>query len=237
MDGTTYVIGAVGHHSFDEFGLIRASRPHISPFVVKTITVDNPGTNGVIDLTEVLTEYPTYKNRTITEKYILRGKPKYWDLKLSALGKVLDGSVAQLHLDTDPAYYWQGRSVVSAIEKKDTYVLVTITTDADPFKYERFTSQGYWLWDPFNFETGIIREYQDLRVEGSLTLTIIGTKMPVVPEFTWRVDDGSSLSVRFEGCKYPIAEVIDEIVIKEGSNTLKFEGYGTVSVLYRGGVL
>lgn len=235
MDGTTYIIGTVEHHSFNDFGLIRVSRPLISPPVVKTIIVDNPGTNGVIDLTEALTEYPTYENRTITERYIVRAKPKQWDLIISDVSQILDGMTGQLRFDTDPAYYWQGRSVISAIDKHETYMLITITSDVFPFKYERFHSLQSWEWDPFNFDVGIIRDYSNIEVDGELSYTIIGTKMPVVPTFS--VSSGSSLTVQFEGSTYDLPAGSDNIILHEGRNTLLFKGTGTVSILYRGGVL
>ena len=97
-----------------------------------------------------------------------------------------------------------------------------------------------WEWDPFNFETGIIREYREIRVDGSLKFIIEGRRKNVVPAFTVVSDDGSGLQVRFNGTTYNLPDGTSRvlnIVIRSGTNTLYFTGNGTVSIDYRGGRL
>ena len=61
MDGVTFGT----KHSYRDWGLLLKSRPVISPPSPKTVYVDIPGSNGVIDLTESLTGDVKFDNRTI----------------------------------------------------------------------------------------------------------------------------------------------------------------------------
>ena len=120
---------------------------------------------------------------------------------------------------------------------------IVIDYNADPYKYEIFSSLEPWLWDPFNFNTGIIREYGDLKVNGELELTIVGTRKPVVPAITVSNDGFATMLVYFNNSLTPIeltagtTSRVLNIVIKEGLNTIRFVGHGSVSVDYRGGRL
>ena len=115
-----------------------------------------------------------------------------------------------------------------------------IDAEVDPYKYELFSSLEDWEWDSFDFETGIIREYKELRVDGELQLEIYGRRKKITPVFESLSDDGLGLKVKFKGTTYDIPDGISiapNIVINEGSNVLYFTGHGTVSVDYRGGRL
>lgn len=56
-------------HSYDDWGLILKSRPVISPPSPKTIYIDVPGADGIIDLTESMTGEVKFNNRTITFEF------------------------------------------------------------------------------------------------------------------------------------------------------------------------
>ena len=113
---------------------------------------------------------------------------------------------------------------------------IVIKATVEPYKNERFSSLEAWEWDTFNFETGIIRDYADIVVDGSYNLAIEGTRKQVVPTF---ITTGE-VSVEFNGKTYNLpagTSRILNIVIVEGENILKFKGNGVVSVEYRGGRL
>lgn len=242
MDSTTYFYGTgINTNSYKDFGLLRTAPTEISSPVVKKQIVDNPGGNGNIDLTDSLTGVPLYENRQIVEKYIMVGNKQSWDSRLSALYKLLDGQQGNILLDSDPGYFWHGRTLITAVDKSaETHMKITVTSDVEPFKYERFSSNAAWEWDSLNFDTGIIRDYRNIAVDGELIFEIIGTKMPAVPSFSpSNVTD--PIQVRFEGKSFDLpadlTTEVDSIVIREGLNVLTFFGKGAVTINFRGGIL
>ena len=111
-----------------------------------------------------------------------------------------------------------------------------MTVEADPYKYELTAGDEDWLWDPLDFESGVIREYKDLDVAGEYRLIIDGTEKWIIPEIVVSAD----MTVAFEGKQYSLKagnNKVYGIVIKEGENVLTFRGAGTVSVKYRGAIL
>lgn len=228
-------------HSYKDFGLVFNSRPVISPPAVKTAYVDVPGMNGSLDLTESLTGDVRYGTRTISLSFKVIGDREKWSGIYSDLLYYLHGQEMRIIFDEDPTYFYKGR--VSINEWKSSIFTSDIAVDAvvDPYKYDLYSSTEDWLWDPFNFDTGLIRDYRNLKVDGTLNYTIPGTRMKVVPTFTVKSDDGSGLKVTYERKTYSLPDGttrIPEIVIKnQTNNQFTFTGNGTVTIEYRGGEL
>src|SRR5699024_1202745 len=98
------------------------------------------------------------------------------------------------------------RVSVNEWKSSEKYSTIVIDGEVEPYKYELFSSLEDWEWDSFNFETGIIREYKDLRVDGELALTIAGRRKRIVPAFIVESDDGSGLKVKFNGSEYDLPD-------------------------------
>lgn len=236
MDGVTFGT----KHSYRDWGLLLKSRPVISPPSPKTVYVDIPGSDGVIDLTESLTGDVKFDNRTIKCEFVVLDARNRWSDIYSEIMDYLHGQRMRVRLDEDPTYYYEGRLQVNEWKSDKVTSTITIEGDVEPYKMEMFSSLEDWEWDSFNFETGIIRDYKEIRVDESLTFTIEGRRKSVVPSFTVVSDDGSGLQVRFNGTTYDLPDGTSRvlnIVIKNGTNTLYFTGNGTVSIDYRGGRL
>ena len=236
MDGVTFGT----KHSYRDWGLLLKSRPVISPPSPKTVYVDIPGSDGVIDLTESLTGDVKFDNRTITCEFVVLDARNRWSDIYSEIMDYLHGQQMKVRLDEDPTYYYEGRLQVNEWKSDKVTSTITIEGDVEPYKMEMFSSLEDWEWDSFNFETGIIRDYKEIRVDESLTFTIEGRRKSVVPSFTVVSDDGSGLQVRFNGTTYDLPDGTSRvlnIVIKNDTNTLYFTGNGTVSIDYRGGRL
>lgn len=236
MDGVTFGT----KHSYRDWGLLLKSRPVISPPSPKTVYVDIPGSDGVIDLTESLTGDVKFDNRTIKCEFVVLDARNRWSDIYSEIMDYLHGQRMRVRLDEDPTYYYEGRLQVNEWKSDKVTSTITIEGDVEPYKMEMFSSLEDWEWDSFNFETGIIRDYKEIRVDESLTFTIEGRRRSVVPSFTVVSDDGSGLQVRFNGTTYDLPDGTSRvlnIVIKNGTNTLYFTGNGTVSIDYRGGRL
>lgn len=223
-------------HSYKDWGLLLTERPKVSPAEVKSSYVDIPGANGDLDLTEVMTKDVKYKDREITCKFHVLADRSKWHEIYSTIQDYVHGQAMKIILDEDPCYYYTGRCAVDNWESSKVKSTIVIKAKVAPYKDERFSSLEPWEWDTFNFETGIIRDYKDIVVEGTHVLNIDGTRKQVVPTFTTE----GEVSVEFNGKSYnlPIGTSrILNIVIVEGQNLLTFKGQGKVSVEYRGGRL
>ncbi len=225
-----------GLHTWKDLGL-RWAGVSLSAPDVKTNYIDVPGKNGPLDLSEALTGYPTYEARTLTLSFDARTHTfDDWEQKYSEILNAFHGKRVKVILDTDPGFYYEGRATVNS--KKD--VLETdefaIAIHADPYKLEINSGTEPWLWDSFNFETGIVREYSAQAVDGSLEVIIPGRSMRVTPKIVC----SSSMSVSYLGKSYSLhagENKITDLCLTAGENVLTFTGSGTVSIDYRGGEL
>lgn len=161
-----------------------------------------------LDFTSAVLGDVPYKRRKLTMTFDHVSNYMDFETALLALSNAVHGQWLQVILDSDPAYYYQG--VITVERTKDNPVDgdVVITCDANPYKLERFPSDGTWEWDPFRFDTGIIRNYVDLPVQVTTDLTVVsqfmagnvsnatklvipGCRQKVAPRFIF---DGSAFS-------------------------------------------
>lgn len=231
-----YGVTLGGKHTYRDWGLLPKSRPTIAPPKVRTNYVDVPGLDGQLDLSEVLTGRAGYGTRNFTAEFVVIGARNRWDTLYSDILDTLHGQRVHIILDEDPGYYYTGRVTVNAMESDRKTATISLKAVCDPYKLEIAGSLDDWLWDTFNFETGIIRDYRDMAVNGSLTLTIPGTFRPCIPTIT----ASTAMTAAFGGKEYALAagdNRISGICVTEGDNVLTITGSGTVSIDYRGGRL
>lgn len=142
----------------------------------------------------------------------------------------------KVRLSDDLGFYYIGRVKVKDYITEDLIRNIAIEINVDAYKYDITASCEDWLWDPFNFEDGIINETKNIVVNGQLTIYIYGRRKLVSPKFICQ----NALKCVFEGQTYelmPGINYVPNIQIKEGQNTFKFIGTGSVSIEYRGGSL
>lgn len=216
-----------------DYGFLFSSKNISSP-KPKLIEIDIPGTSEMIDLTETLSGDVEYDQREITVvvKDII-GVHSYY-ARLSQLANDIHGQKKELIFSKDSGYYWTGRMDVNTAVAETYGSTFTIKATVDPYKYETQSSLEPWLWDSFSFEDGIIRDYFNIAVPGSIT--IIGRRKRVCPKFIC----SNAMNVSYLGNIYPLASgetVVPDIFIGEGNHVLTFIGSGTVSVDYQGGSL
>jgi hypothetical protein len=155
----------------------------------------------------------------------------------------LHGKSMRLVLEDDPYHYYEGRFSVNSWASNADYSNITIDYNVKPYKYEQNTSLEDWLWDSFDFEIGVVREYKDIVINKSLRVAIIGGPMKVTPKFHVRLKDPDvPIYVRLddEETAYSLTEGVNRIItlqIPDGEHSLLFTGNGTVSIEYRGGRL
>lgn len=233
-------------NTWADWCLFPSSRPVFDPPKPKTKFVDIPGADWQLDLSTVLTGDIAYGSREGSIEFIVDNgqlsnyRADHWSDLYSKILDYLHGKFMKATLEDDPAFYYEGRFEVDKWKSDPHNSKITIKYNLRPYKMESASSLEDWIWDTFNFELGIIREYKDLKVNGSYELVILGRRMKVVPSFIVNSNDGNGLKVTFNGETFDLPDGTSRvlnIVTKEGENRLTFTGNGTVSVDYRGGCL
>lgn len=223
-------------HTFRDWGLLPAERARVSPAKPKYNIAEIPGSDEVIDYTDALDGHVHYEQREYSQKFNIIKPRSSWFSLYSEIMDYLQGKKLKMILDEDPAYYYEGRFQVDEWNSEKKYSTITIIGSVYPYKMETTSSEEDWLWDTFDFENGIIREYGNLTVDGNLEVTVIGSRRVSVPIITV----SSDMEVDFQGKTYKLTtgeNEIPDIEIGEGEYMLTFRGNGTVSIDYRGGRL
>ena len=224
-------------NTWDDWHLIPATRPLFNPPTVKENMVNIPGGDGVLDLTASLAGRPTYNNRTGSWIFYVQNGFKDWSVLYSEIMVYLHGQTFKAILEDDPAYFYEGRFSVNQWKSDKDYSQIVINYNVGPYKKEINNTGSDWLWDPFNFETGIIRNYKNLSVLTSLTVVVEGDMMDSVPVI---IASASGMQVTYEGKTYSLskgANTIPQIVLHSVENTLIFAGQGTITIENTGGRL
>lgn len=230
-------------NTWDDWYLIPSSRPSIVPPSVKTKTVEIPGVHGVADISEALTGYPVFGNRSGSLQFIVdHEKWNAWHITYATIANYLGGRRMKMILEDDPGYYYEGRFTMGGWQTGQNFSAVTINYDVYPFKREIHSTLEDWLWDPFNFHFGVINDnLSSVQVYNVRDVTIyvsdISTER-VTPIITAGADN---MSVMYNNKIIQLTK--DEpvksrhIVLTTGANKLTFFGMGTVSIEYRGGMI
>lgn len=222
-------------NTWDDWHLIPATRPLFNPPPVKTNYVEIPGADGVLDLTTVMTGKPLYNNRTGSWTFYVQNGFKDWATLYSEIMVYLHGSEYDAILEDDPMFYYTGRFSVNQWKSDPNWSTITIDYNVSPYKQYRIDNK--FLWDAFEFPTGIVRYYKDHPVSGTFRLTVIGDMMETTPVI---ISSVSGMKVTFGGKTYSLnqgANMIKDIIVSEGENNFTFTGYGNISIQLVGGRL
>lgn len=223
-------------HSFNDFGLIFNSKT-ISEPEAQVVNISVPGRNGSIDLTEVLTGDVRYNDRKLSIDFTIRDNVSKWEEIRQRIANEIHGKQLKIIFDDDISYYWYGRVSVGEIKPDGAIAAINISAIVSPYKYNITTSVDDWLWDPFDFETGIINETANIVVSGTKSVSIICSgkvENPIITadaQMTCSVDGGAAVTVNVG------TEVNYDIVLTAGEHTLVFNGNGIISINYVGGSL
>ena len=231
-------------NTWDDWHLIPESRPVFLPPETKTNYVDIPGADGKLDLSEALTGEMLYKNRTGSINFYVDNGHEDWTVLYSKIMNYLHGQKMKVWLEDDPYFYYEGRFSVNTWKSEKARSQITIDYDVAPYKIDIQSSADEWLWDPFNFEVGVIREYNNVRVNGEWVVNFIGSRRTVIPTFNVILDNSSNpISLKWSGDTTKSFGLVNgknkfpDIKIKNNTYILTFTGNGVVSIDYRGGNL
>lgn len=190
-------------NTWDDWRLVPSSRPVFNPPAQKVKTLDIPGGDGVIDLSQALTGYPVYQNRTGSIEFIVMNGFKPWHMAYSDIMDYLHGQTMRAVLEDDPEYFYEGRFTVNAWKSEKDWSRITIDYSVGPYKWSVLSSLDDWLWDPFNFQNGVIRTalFKDIAVttdvkSRKLDAALFG-RAPVCPRFDVSSTAGRGVHVRF----------------------------------------
>lgn len=155
----------------DDWGLVLASAPEITPPEAKTNVLDIPGANGAIDLTAAVRGYPVFQERTGSLTFVSRDRFELWNARRSGIMAKLQGRQVTLRFEDDPGWYWTGALNVRQGETHEKGAAVTIDYRLYPYKRADSLSTEPWKWDPFSFIDGVIGNgtYVDTSVDPPIT--------------------------------------------------------------------
>ena len=204
-----------GHyHSWDDFQLILASKTIGTPSP-KTETIDIPGGDGVLDLTDFFGE-AKYSNRNLSFEFSTMVTPSDFMSLFSTVQNALHGKKLSITLDEDPEWNYIGRISVSEWKADRNIGKLTIDCDCEPYKYK--------------VSSTVITK----TISGTSTITLPNSRKRVVP---WvNVTSSSGLSVNYgSGNLWNLASgsyLLPELELVEGNNNIIVTGTGTITFTY-----
>lgn len=206
-------------HSYKDLSLILTSKTIGSP-QAKTNTVDIPGGDGSIDLTDYFGEI-YYYNRTLTFEFSTIIPQKDFLELFSKIQNALHGKKIKVILDEDDEFYYYGRISVDEWKSNKRIGKIVIEVDAEPYKYKVY-------------KTSIIQD-----VSGTAEAVLVNLKKSVVPKITTTSDVtivlGNTEFTLGAGTYEP--ENIPEFILKEGNNIITITGTSIVTFEYQEGEL
>ena len=235
MLGATIEVNNVKKHTYNDWNL-KWVKVEISSPVPRKNYIDVPGMDGKLDLSESLTGEINYENRKIKLIFEVEGNYEKWSTISSEIMNFLHGRQAKIIIDTDKCFYYVGRFELTSTKEDYLYGELILSGDVEPYKYEVTSSLEDWLWNDFNFENGIIREYKDLQVVNKLKVNVVGRRKTVYPT----IESSDNMKANFNSTVYDIKKGTYRYLdmgLKEGNNNIVFDGNGTISIDYRGGSL
>ena len=181
-------------NTLKDWHIVPLGRPVINPPTQKRQTIDIPGANGQLDISNSLTHYPVFNNRQGQLQFaVLNDIPGHdWLTIYTKIMKFLQGNSVKFFLEDDPKWFYEGQVWVDNWDSRSdgTWSEVTLGYDVQPYRRAINKSTDEWLWDPFNFETDVITSTVFTRIEVTSDtdwqehdFTGLIDMMPVMPEF------------------------------------------------------
>lgn len=204
-------------HSWDDFSLILNSKSIGSP-EAKTTTVEIPGADGVLDISEYFGEVK-YKNRKLSFDFsTIVPKSEFLNL-FSVIQNSIHGKRIRIVLDDDPDFYYLGRISVSDWKATKSIGKITIDCDCEPYKYR------------------MNKTVISVNVTDTATVLLPNLRKRAIPTFT----STAAIQIEFGESTYSISTAgtftVPEIMLTAGSNEITFTGTANVTVEYQEGGL
>ena len=203
--------------AYDDWNIV-LTKAEIPLPTAKTSTVNIKGSDGVLDLSEVLTGDIVYNNRTIKLTFEMMDYTDYYYL-ISNISNYLHGKRITVNLTNDEDYYYVGRASISNWECVKRQGKIVIDIDCDPYKYA--VTETTMMVNVANQTKTITLPNSRKRVCPNLNVT--GAVTLIIDNVSYKLFEGEQLLTNFK--------------LVEGNNTIKVSGNGTVVITYRQGAL
>ena len=189
------------------------------PFPTPKISlIDIPGSDGVIDLSEVLTGDVKYNNRVCKLTFEMLDLTDYTNL-MSEISNLIHGKVVTFIQTNDENYFYRGRATISEWECIKNQGKIVIEVDCEPYKYNiKETKMNVIL----NNESKTVRINND-RMPVCPTLVVNGDVSIVIDGETYKLEVGEQQLLGF--------------ILEDGVNEFTFSGNGSINITYRKGSL
>lgn len=260
MNRPFYSITINGKNTWDEWQMMPVGEGKIefnSP-EPRTNFVTVPGSSNILDYSEVPAGFPTYDPRKGSLNFRFKQGNKSVRSRWQDFKNFVHGRQVTIINEDEPEFYYEGRLSVSNLKYKSRGDWADIEVEylLHAYKMEIVASDEPWLWDPFNFETGIIRDYREIivggegtdpvemHIEGSpkrqpLSMTFSRNTLPASMTdgigFFWlgTYEEATSDDYEVSYGKY----TYPQIVIPPEGIDITFSGNYKVTIHYRGGWL
>ena len=177
----------------EKYGIILADGYTLAPPSPKTYTVNIPGGNGRIDLTESLLGDTAYENRKQEFTFYVINTENFETVK-TAVSNFLHGKAYDYQITMDPGYTYHGRFSVTSYSHKaysDGIVgTIKMEIDANPFKYakNRIYKVNAVGGITAYFDSGRKRVRPVIETDNSLKVIYNG-KLLTLPQGSWSIND------------------------------------------------
>jgi len=208
-----------GEHTLRDWGAAITNSDVVGLPEPSTVLIDIPGRSGRLDLTEALTGDVPYGNRELKLELVCRTDREKWVKTCTHVFNAVHGKPVRVIFDEDPGHYYAGRASVSEPARLANAGQMTVTVDAEPYRYEveEFAA---------SFTGGA----------GSINGTVENLRMPTIP--TVAVPNACTL---FHGGKsYSLEEgeqVPPGLVLHPGDNEFSVTGSQSITFRFRRGCL
>ena len=242
-NGATITVIATGksYHTFRDWGLAIGNNNCIGEPEQETFYLDVPGADGFLDYSEALTGRPVFKKRSI--EISLGGKLERgrWQSFVSTLRILLHGKRVRIVFDDFPGYYWEGRAEVTDFNRaREIGTFKLRIPQADPYGYSlNDNSSSNWLWDPFDFELGVIDDPIQITLtvdSPTASCAIPHSAVPFVVSVVVSEIGETGLKMTVDGDDYLLQKGenrLAELLVSDNDLTLHFSGRGSLQVLFR----
>jgi hypothetical protein len=203
-------------HSWDDFSLILSQKTIRTPSL-KTESVDIPGSDGVLDLTEFFGDV-NYNNRHLSFDFSTNVSQSVFLELFADIQNALHGQKMQIILDEDAEWYYTGRIKVSEWKSDKNIGKLTIDCDCEPYKLK------------------ITETVVSKAVSGTLNIVLPNSRKRVVPTITTDAEMKISFGT-YSGTFSAGTFRIPELELIEGNNTVTVTGTGNITFRYREGAL
>lgn len=201
------------YHSYNDLQLILSQKIIGTP-LPKTETIEIPGGDGVLDLTEFHGE-TKFNNRTLTFEFsTIVPQSQFMEL-FSRVQDALHGKKMQIILEEDSEWYYVGRITVSEWKAEKSIGKLTIDCDCEPYK------------------TNVTDTVVTTEVNGTeKTVILTNSKKIVVPT----IDIIGEVNLTFNTNYYALTDGrydLPAVQLVNGDNAITLNGTGTATFTYR----